>query len=443
MLSGAGGCAWRRLGLPQCRWFSRAILVSVQLPGVTDAEHATSLVEMRRLAETLGHDVEEVLTQRRTSLGATVIGKGKLEELARARERSLPSEPVVILVDTDRLTRTQETSLTAAAGGAQVMDRSRVILNIFKQHARTRAARVQVEMAELMYNGPAAVRSGVTASESGGGGKGAGEKQSELTSRQVRDRMALLRRELEAIEKEEVTRRERRDDVAKVAIVGYTNAGKSSLMRALTGSDVLVEDKLFATLTTTSRVLRSPADWNRLSVPRVLVSDTVGFIRKLPTELVASFAATLAEAADADVLLHVCDASDADWRAQMKVTDEVLEKTGAGKVPRVLVFNKVDLVTDSAVLAQLRQEFPEALFVSALEEADVRGLAERVTGLFEACMTPMDLALNYDDPKRGLLLGKVRATCKVLEEFSDEETGKTHLKLLVPRHLAADLKGKD
>ncbi len=419
--------------------------MSVQLPGVSDAEHATSLVEMRRLGETLGLDVDEhALTQRRTSVGATVLGKGKLEELARLRERSLPTEPVVVLVDTEsRLTRTQEASLAAATGGAQVMDRSRLILNIFKQHARSRAAKVQVEMAELMYNGPAAVRSGVTASESGGGGKGAGEKQSELTSRQVRDRMAQLRRELEAIEKEEVTRRERRDDVAKVAIVGYTNAGKSSLMRALTGSDVLVEDKLFATLSTTSRVLRSPVDWSRASVPRILVSDTVGFIRKLPTELVASFAATLAEAADADALLHVCDASDADWRAQMRVTEEVLAKTGAGQVPRMLVFNKVDLVAEAAVLAQLRQEFPEALFVSALREADVRAVAERVAAVFEACMTPMDLALNYDDPKRGLLLGKVRATCKVLEEYSDEETGKTHLKLLVPRHLAMDLKAKD
>jgi GTP-binding protein HflX len=433
-----------RLSVP-CRWFySRAILVSVQLPGVTDAETATSLVEMRRLAETLGHEVdEEALTQRRTSLGATVVGKGKLEELTRLRERSLPSDPVVVLVDTERLTKTQEASLAAATGGAQVMDRSKLILTIFKQHARTRAAKVQVEMAELMSGMGGPVRSGVTASESGGGGKGAGEKQTELTSRQVRDRMALLRRELEAIEKEEVTRRERRDDVAKVAIVGYTNAGKSSLMRALTGSDVLVEDKLFATLSTTSRVLRSPADWNRLSVPRILVSDTVGFIRKLPTELVASFAATLAEAADADALLHVCDASDPDWRAQMQVTEEVLQKTGAGEVPRMVVFNKVDLLTDAAFLAQLKQQFPEALFVSALEEADVRAVAERVTAVFEACMTPMELALNYDDPKRGLLLGKVRATCKVLEEFCDEETGKTHLKLLVPRHLAMDLKAKD
>ncbi len=291
-------------------------------------------------------------------------------------------------------------------------------------------------MAELMYNGPAGARAVVSASDSGGGGKGMGESQSELSSRQVRDRLALLRRELESIEKEEATRRENRDDVAKVAIVGYTNAGKSSLMRALTGSDVLVEDKLFATLTTTSRVMRSPTDWKRDSVPRILVSDTVGFIRKLPTELVASFAATLAEAAEADVLLHVCDASDPDYEAQMRVTQDVLQKTGAGDVPRVLVFNKVDLASPE-LLAMLKARHPDALFVSALKEEDMQRVAGHVSETFEACLKSMEVVLEYDDPKRGMLIGKMRSTCKVLEEWTEEDTGRTHFKLLVPRHLSS------
>ena len=256
--------------------------------------------------------------------------------------------------------------------------------------------------------------------------------------RKLRDRLALLRRELEAIEKEAETRRERRDNVAKVAIVGYTNAGKSSVMRAVTGSDVLVEDKLFATLTTTSRVLKSPTDMTRESVPRVLVSDTVGFIRKLPTELVASFAATLAEANDADVLLHVCDASDPDWENQMQVTLDVLERTGAGKVPRVLVFNKVDLLDEAAKQAILAKH-PDALLVSAKSELDMQRVTQHVTSLFDACMQDMKVAFKYDDPKRGALIGKIRSTCRVLKESDDTEEGITTFDLLVPRHMVSEL----
>jgi GTP-binding protein HflX len=201
-----------RLLLPR-----RAILVGVQTQGTTDGELQASLLELRRLAETLGHEVDEhVVTQRRASLGASVLGKGKLEELGQIRARSLPGQEVAILVDTERLTRSQENMLSEATRGSVVMDRSRVILSIFKQHAQTRAAKLQVEMAELMYNGPSGVRS----LDSGGGGKGAGESQSELSARHIRDRLAQLRKELAAIEKESSVRRERRDEAPKVAIVG-------------------------------------------------------------------------------------------------------------------------------------------------------------------------------------------------------------------------------
>ncbi len=203
-------------------------------------------------------------------------------------------------------------------------------------------------------------------------------------------------------------------------------------MRSLTGSDVLVEDKLFATLSTTSRVLRNPDDWQKDCVPRVLVSDTVGFIRKLPTELVASFAATLAEANEADVLLHVVDASDPDKVAQMQVTDEVLKKIGAGG-ERLLILNKCDMVDDKA---RLMQEFPQGMLVSAHNTEDMKRVANRVLKLLEKEMVEKQLLLRIDDPKRGMLLGKIRGTCRVLEQIEDyDNQGSTWLRFLAPKHL--------
>jgi GTP-binding protein HflX len=313
-----------------------------------------------------------------------VLGKGKLEELAR-----LSTPGVSILVDTDRLSKVQEESLAGAVrgGDAVVMDRTRVILNIFKMHAKTRAAKLQVEMAELTYNKPAGVR----VVDSGGGGrgvgKGVGEAQTELGARQLRDRLANLRKELESIDKEAAIRRERRSDTPRVAIVGYTNAGKSSIMKALTGSDVLVEDKLFATLSTTSRVLRE-------STPKVLVSDTVGFIRKLPTELVASFAATLAEAVDADVLLHVLDASDPDRAVQFRVTEDILQKIGATKSERLLVLNKSDLLSSEEQRVSLMAEYPNAILVSSKSSDDMSRLTKRILQIFEKDMDEKQVLLS-------------------------------------------------
>ena len=233
--------------------------------------------------------------------------------------------------------------------GCEVMDRTMVILEIFHRHARSRVARAQVEIARLGYMAPRLREAAKLAgpkdrARSGTGGRGGGESHGELDRRKIRDRIAELQEELDAMDVERKTQRARRQErqgLARVALVGYTNAGKSTLMRALTGSEVLVADKLFATLDTTVRALHPE------TVPRVLVSDTVGFIKNLPHGLVASFKSTLDEALEASLLAHVVDASDPGFERQLAVTEEVLDEIGAKAVPRLLVFNKIDRVGDA------------------------------------------------------------------------------------------------
>ena len=255
------------------------------------------------------------------------------------------------------------------ATGITVLDRTGVIIEIFHRHAHSREARMQVEIARLRYESPR-VRESPRGKERQAG-RGSGEAGLELDRRKIRDRIAELKEQLEAVQKEYSVRRAKRQEARRVALVGYTNAGKSSLMRALTGSDVYVENKLFATLDTTVRALSPEVE------PRVLVSDTVGFIKKLPHDLVASFKSTLDEASEASLLLHVVDASDPSWQAQLTVTREVLTEIGAHAVPSRLLMNKVDRLTPEA-LAELRIAQPEAWFLSAKSPSDVAALRLRI-----------------------------------------------------------------
>jgi GTP-binding protein HflX len=326
-----------------------AVLVAVQVQGVEDAAFAASLAELHRLARTLGLTVAETITQRRTSFHpATVIGSGKLKELQamtgmgagdEAPVEDLPpraDRPIkVVLIDHD-ISPSQARNLEKATG-AEVMDRTAVILEIFRRHARSRVAKAQVEIVRLQYMAPRMRETGAGKDRQRGGigGKGAGESGLELDRRKIRDRIAELTGELASLAEEQSTQRARRHDMNRVALVGYTNAGKSTLMRALTGSEVYVADKLFATLDTTVRTLVPE------SRPRILVSDTVGFIDKLPHGLVASFKSTLDEALEAGLLAHVVDASDPGFERQLEVTHEVLADIGAGDLPRPDHFQQV------------------------------------------------------------------------------------------------------
>jgi GTP-binding protein HflX len=442
-----------------------AVLVGIQLPGVSESEMQSSLQELTRLVTTLGYQVVGKVTQKRTTdKGLSVLGDGKLAELATwtggtgkiansfvkkkhkaalkfvddedgdegsiqnashddlgfeilseddegsAAADSTEQKAQIIIVDTE-LSPSQLRNLESASG-VTVLDRTGVIIEIFSRHARTKAARLQVEIARLTYVAPRLRETGGGEDRGGGGvgGKGAGETSLELDRRRIRDRIKELKTELESIGNEHQQRRARREQEISVALVGYTNAGKSSLMRAMTGSEVLVADKLFATLDTTVRPIHPETR------PKVLLSDTVGFIKKLPHDLVASFKSTLDEALNASLLLFVVDASDISFRSQLEVTQGVLSEVGATDVPRLLILNKQDQLSPEQK-SQLVIEFPDAIFLSTRDKNDVLMLREKIMSYFESDMVDEDLFIPY--LVQGII-GDVRAKMRVLAEAYNE-----------------------
>ncbi len=413
-----------------------AVAAAVQLPSVSDVEFEASLTELRELAKTLGYTVVHTFVQKRASFDTTAyLGVGKREEIrAFVNNEHEPPEfeeidappdaPDIeaILIDHE-ISPSQARNLEIDVG-CEVMDRTMVILEIFHRNARSRAAKAQVEIARLGYMAPrlreAAKLAGPQGRQrSGVGGRGAGESATELDRRKIRDRIAELQLEILAMEAERKTQRARRQErqgLASVALVGYTNAGKSTLMRALTGSEVLVANKLFATLDTTVRTLYPE------SVPRVLVSDTVGFIKNLPHGLVASFKSTLDEALDASLLLHVIDASDPGFERQLEVTDTVLEEIGADVVPRIRVFNKIDHVGDAVAQAEcetaLRARYPDCVIMSARRPEDVAKLHQTIVAFFQKDLVEDELFLAWTAQQ---LRGTIYASCQVLGERSDNE----------------------
>ena len=319
--------------------------------------------------------VGELVQKRGAPTPATLFSKGKVEEL---KGLAVATSADTVACDDD-LTPGQVRNLEKALD-KKVVDRSEVILSIFAKHARSRESRLQVEVAQLEYSLPRLRHMWQHLERLGGGigTRGPGESQLETDRRLARDRVSLLKRQLEVVEKERRVQRQSRADQYRVAIVGYTNAGKSTLFNALTRSSVRAEDRLFATLdATTRRVVNEQREL-------LLLTDTVGFIRKLPHHLVASFRSTLAEVVEADLWLHVVDASDPDFRAQLANVEEVLAtfggEAGNGDAPRptVLAFNKIDAVTDEALPYGLALEFPGSMQVSAQTGAGFRELRARL-----------------------------------------------------------------
>ena len=428
-----------------------AFLVGIQLPQIPESEVESSLDELTRLVTTLGYRVIGRTSQKRNSTKhATVLGDGKLKELARwtggpgvvgptferkkhkaALKFEVPEEEIVIDDEPEELvegeTPTEKADVVIfdcdlspsqlrnleSATGVTVLDRTGVIIEIFSKHARTKAARLQVEIARLTYVAPRLRETGGGEDRGGGGvgGKGAGESSIELDRRKIRDRIKELKTELASIGQEHVTRRNRRQQEACVALVGYTNAGKSSLMRAMTGSEVLVADKLFATLDTTVRPVYPETK------PKILLSDTVGFIKKLPHDLVASFKSTLDEALNASLLLYVVDASDPSFRSQLEVTQKVLGEVGATETPSLLILNKQDRLSPEQK-AELAREFPEGIFLSTRDANDLSSLRERLVQFFEGDMIEEDIFIPY--AVKGAI-GEIRSNMRVLSESYNEQ----------------------
>lgn len=383
-------------------------------PGVIgpNVERKPTKAELRRIdaenSETDDEDDEEYEEWDAAAESEDAVESGE-DDLSPAvlSDEKLGSAQIVI-VDSE-LSPSQLRNLEKATG-VTVLDRTGVIIEIFSRHARTRSAKLQVEIARLAYLAPRLRETGGEDRQVGGGGKGLGESRLELNKRNIRDRIKELKEELSSIGNQDEVRRVRREKEICVALVGYTNAGKSSLMRAMTGSEVLVADKLFATLDTTVRALYPE------TTPRILMSDTVGFIKKLPHDLVASFKSTLDEALNASLLLFVVDASDPSFRSQLQVTQTVLAEVGAVDVPSLLVLNKRDCLSGQQT-EELRIEFPDAVFISTRDKEDLLFLRDKILSYFERDMTDEVLFIPYS--AKGVI-GEIRGKMRVLGESFTE-----------------------
>ena len=417
----------------------RVVLVGVWTDG-SAADADASLAELAALAETAGSEVLEGMVQRRSKPDpSTYIGSGKAQEL---REVVLATGADTVICDGE-LSPAQLNALEKAVK-VKVVDRTALILDIFAQHATSREGKAQVSLAQMEYMLPRlrgwgesmSRQAGGRAGGSGGGVglRGPGETKIETDRRRIRERMSKLRREIRDMKKVRDTQRSRRlhSDMPSIAIVGYTNAGKSSLLNALTGAGVLVQDALFATLEPTTR--RGQFDDGRAFV----VSDTVGFVRHLPTQLVEAFRSTLEEVVDADLLVHVVDGSDVNPLAQIsavrQVISEVFADHDSGPAPELIVVNKTDAASDLA-LAKLRRALPGAVFVSARTGDGVDALRRRMAELAAPTDTAVDVVIPYD---RGDLVARVHADGRVQQ--TEHSSDGTRIKARVPVALAASLR---
>jgi GTP-binding protein HflX len=390
----------------------RAVLVAALLPG-DDFGPEGPLAELERLAQTAGAEVVGKLIQKMPRYEAsTYLGHGKTEELRLlAQERRADT----IICDND-LTPAQIRNLERILN-RKVIDRSELILDIFAIHARTRQAKLQVELAQMEYTMPRLTRlwQHLWRIEGGVGARGGpGEKQLEIDRRMVRKRISDLRDELKRIGERKEREVAARSEEFRISIVGYTNAGKSTLMNALTDAHMPADDRLFVTLDTRTRV------WRLTRTDRALLSDTVGFIRRLPHHLVASFHATLEEASHADLLLHVVDISDEAPHSQVRAVNEVLEQIGAADTATLMVLNKIDRPHDEVELGMLRATYPFSVAVSALHGDGIEQLRELVLSYMNRELADVEI---WSHCGNGRLIAMLAENGHILsQEYRDDYT---------------------
>jgi GTP-binding protein HflX len=369
----------------------RAMLVALQTRRTDRVVVEEHLSELEELSNTAGAESIFKIIQTKSSIDpAYYVGKGKAEELAMLTELN----DINIVIFDDDLTPVQIRNLEKLFN-RKIVDRSGLILDIFASRAKTREAKTQVELAQLEYMLPRLTRAWTHLSKQYGGigTKGPGETQIETDRRIIRTRISHLKRKLKGIESQRETQGKGRKDFIRISIAGYTNAGKSTLFNLLTRADVFAEDKLFATLDSTTRSLYLNGK------EKALISDTVGFIRKLPPHLVASFKSTLNEVRDADIILHIIDFSHPYFEDHLKVVEETLKEYGSENKREIKVFNKVDLVEDKSKIEYVRNTYPESVIISAQKGINISSLVKLIESIFEASVVEEEMTLGIEQTK--------------------------------------------
>ncbi len=405
----------------------RAILVGVSLPDTTVDDEHESLDELAQLARTAGATVVDRFVQNRTRIdGKTYIGSGMVERITRAA--AMHDANLIVFDDDLRPAQAREVE---KATEIKVIDRTELILDIFARRAQTKVARAQVELAQCEYELPRLRRLWDHLERLGGGigTRGPGETQLESDRRAVHERIRILKKTLKGVEVDRAVQRKRREATTRVALVGYTNAGKSTLMNALSGADVFTEDLLFATLDATTRRIELPGGHE------ALLTDTVGLIKKLPHHLVVSFHATLDEVAEADLLLHVVDASREHCERYLELAEEVLSDIGASEISTRIVFNKVDRLRSGDERESLEARYPGAIFTSATEAWGLDEVLRAMTAFVESREELVDLAIPVAD---GRSVAFVHAHGEVLSRSDGDEF--VEMKVRMPRPEAARMR---
>lgn len=369
----------------------RAMLVALQTRNVNRELTEEHLSELEELADTAGADSIFKIIQSKNSIdSAFYIGKGKAEELAQLIELN----GIDLAIFDDDLTPVQVRNLEKLFN-RKIIDRSGLILDIFALRAKTKEAKTQVELAQLEYMLPRLTRAWTHLSKQYGGigTKGPGETQIETDRRMIRTRISHLKEKLKSIESQRETQSKGRKDFVRISIAGYTNAGKSTLFNLLTKSEVFAEDKLFATLDSTTRTV------NFDTKEKILISDTVGFIRKLPAHLVASFKSTLNEVRDSDIILHLIDLSHPYYEDHLKVVDETLKEFDSEHKKEIKVFNKVDSVDDKSIIEYVRNKFPDGVVISAKKGINISALIKSIENVIKDSFVEQELTLGIEQTK--------------------------------------------
>lgn len=398
----------------------KAILVCTTIPKSSTAKsikqkiYKEHLDELEFLTETAGAVVVDKFYQERDKIDSSFfIGKGKAEEIAAKAEE----EEIDLVIFENSLSPTQIRNLEKIIK-CKVIDKPALILDIFASNAKTSEAKTQVELAQLQYLQARLTRAWTHLSKQFGGigTKGPGETQIETDRRLIGTRISMLKEKLKKIEEQRKTQRQQRDNYTRIALVGYTNAGKSTLLNILTNAGVYVENKLFATLDTSTKILK---EINGMKLPQpVLISDTVGFIRNLPHDLIESFKSTLAEVVEADLLLHVIDISSESFEEQVKVVEETLRDIGADTKPVIMVFNKVDKLVESGkqeIISALKNKYPDSVFISAHKGINLSSLFDKVIDVMNSETEEVEIKIPSDDPDAYRIINRLHGQAEIVE----------------------------